>query len=743
MDKEPTQSTLPMTDSTEPLTTQNHLVDGRFLIKGNLGSGGMGITYLAVDTKNDNRRVAIKSLRAHLLTKNNDWVKRHFRDEAKALSRIDHPGVVKLIAAGDMPDGNPYIAMEYVAGYDLRSLIEPEKGLKEFDRVARVMRQLCDAIGAAHDAGIYHRDLKPENILIEEPAGDDETERVKVIDFGIATVKDSLNERTKATLAAGTVRYMAPEQIKGRASAFSDIYALGIIAYELITGRTPFNPDASDLLLAASQLFDLQSAGVLVKPRDLRPSLPPAAQEIILKALSFQPLSRPARAELFGKELAEALLAQPESRLDNGQSLEMAYVLFIDIVSFSLLSLDSQKVYLEQLQNLVTNTPAFRQALINERLITLPRGDGFALAFFENPTAAVECATQIARKLQEHPHLSLRMGVHAGVVSRIADINANKDLAGGGINLAQRVMDSGDAGHILVSQNVADTLLQLSQWRQYVHDLGVHTVKHGAQLHLFNLYADDFGNPRLPTKLAPVDQQPSPDNRLLHQMKKFAFAALLVLASFALGFGIWQVFTKKPADQAKPATDLRLAPDRRERTLRFWVLAQKYVNKRPSGAPFKLFGSEMYFNSGDELQFYFASADPGYLYLLSPEQTAKGLQYNLLFPTPKANNASSSIGAGQTVATDRSFFDAKTGEEKAWILWSESPVAELESEIARWKDANYLGEIRDEATIKRISELLEKGAKAELQVEQDEPNKESIIKTREAIFARRLSLTHR
>ena len=318
-----TEAALPETADLSITVVQNSLspehpatplvFDNRFRIEKEIGRGGIGVTYLATDLQKDNR-VAIKALLERLNAKDTAWVERHFKDEVAALSRIQHSGVVKFIASGETPDGKPYIAMEYVEGVDLRSLIEPEKGVDDFVRIAKIIQQLGGAISAAHDMGIYHRDLKPENVLLTTPTAE-RGEEVKVIDFGIATVKNTVDEKTRATVLAGSVRYMAPEQLYGKPTAATDIYAMGTLAYEMVTGRTPFNPDLKHPIAAMQQLIQMQKNGVRVKPQDLRPSLPDAAQAVILKALSFNQADRYQRADEFGNALADALTAHDEDLL--------------------------------------------------------------------------------------------------------------------------------------------------------------------------------------------------------------------------------------------------------------------------------------------------------------------------------------------------------------------------------------------------------------------------------------------
>ena len=173
----------------------------------------------------------------------------------------------------------------------------------------------------------------------------------------------------------------------------------------------------------------------------------------------------------------------------------------LDIVGYSKLPMDHQKAELHTLQEVVSATPEFLRAQTSHEIIRLPTGDGMALVFFDDAEAAARCALEVSRALKAHPEILLRMGVHSGPVYRVADINANQNVAGGGINIAQRVMDCGDAGHILASRSVADVLGHLSSWKNCLHDLGEAEVKHGIRVHLYNLYTDEVGNPESPEKL--------------------------------------------------------------------------------------------------------------------------------------------------------------------------------------------------------------------------------------------------
>ncbi len=181
--------------------------------------------------------------------------------------------------------------------------------------------------------------------------------------------------------------------------------------------------------------------------------------------------------------------------------LEIAHVLLIDVVGYSRLLVNEQIELLQDLNQIVRSTECFRTAETEGKLIRVSTGDGMALLFFRSPEEPVRCALEISRTLQEHPHIQLRMGVHSGPVNQGTDVNDKTNIAGPGINVAQRVMDCGDTGHILLSWHIAEDLTQYRNWQPYLHDLGECEVKHGLRLHLVNLYKDNLGNPHLPDKL--------------------------------------------------------------------------------------------------------------------------------------------------------------------------------------------------------------------------------------------------
>ena len=182
-------------------------------------------------------------------------------------------------------------------------------------------------------------------------------------------------------------------------------------------------------------------------------------------------------------------------------ALEIAHVLFIDVVGYSKLSINDQNAAVEELNEVVRASKQFQRAEAAGRLLKIATGDGMALVFYTSPEAPAQCAVEISRGLKERPRLQLRMGIHSGPVSGVVDVNQRMNVAGAGINMAQRVMDCGDAGHILLSHHVAEDLGEYDEWRPLLHNLGECEVKHGARISLINLYTEEVGNPAVPEKL--------------------------------------------------------------------------------------------------------------------------------------------------------------------------------------------------------------------------------------------------
>jgi eukaryotic-like serine/threonine-protein kinase len=311
---EPASTTLEPTRLPSQKELIGEVLNGRYVIESELKRGGMGVVYLARDQQLHSRPVVVKVLLDEAYQ--SEYVLQKFRQEVEALSRIDHPGIVGIVDAGELPNGRPFIVMQYVEGVTLRSVMSAH-GMN-LERIANLIKQIVRALAAAHERGIFHRDLKPENIMLQDLGHGEE--QVKIIDFGIAKVKDSVvAPSTSLNLSPGTVAYMAPEQLSGRPiSEATDIFALGAIAYEMVTGRKPFNPETG------FELLQMQQTGVRVKPVDLRPSLPIAAQEVILKALAFNPNDRHHGPRDFGDNLARALQQSVEDvKSDRKESVEL------------------------------------------------------------------------------------------------------------------------------------------------------------------------------------------------------------------------------------------------------------------------------------------------------------------------------------------------------------------------------------------------------------------------------------
>src|SRR5437588_6687170 len=209
--------------------------------------------------------------------------------------------------------------------------------------------------------------------------------------------------------------------------------------------------------------------------------------------------------------------------------LEIAHVLFIDIVGYSKRSINEQHAAIDELNEVVRNSDQFQKADASDRLIKIPTGDGMALVFYTSPEAPAQCAIEISRALKDNQRLQLRMGVHSGRVSGVIDVTGKANVAGAGINMAQRVMDCGDAGHILLSKRVADDLEEYEQWRPLLHDLGSCEVKHGVRVSVVNLHDDQIGNAKPPRKFETVYKR-----RMRLRWAAMA-AALLALAAIAAG----------------------------------------------------------------------------------------------------------------------------------------------------------------------------------------------------------------
>src|SRR5947208_14538684 len=239
--------------------------------------------------------------------------------------------------------------------------------------------------------------------------------------------------------------------------------------------------------------------------------------------------------------------------------LEIGHVLFMDVVGYSKLLTNEQREIQRQLTQIVRSTEHFRAAERAGKLIRLPVGDGMALVFFNTPEAPVQCALEVANALKAYPHLQLRMGIHSGPVSGVTDVNDRSNVAGVGINMAQRVMDCGDAGHILLSSRIADDLAQQSRWRPSLHELGPVEVKHGVKVEIVNFYTDEVGNPELPDKVKRAqEEQRAVDHRAASvSARKWSLIICLLLIVVAAAIaGFWLLSHRVPPKSSAIAVSI-------------------------------------------------------------------------------------------------------------------------------------------------------------------------------------------
>jgi class 3 adenylate cyclase len=475
---------------------------------------------------------------------------------------------------------------------------------------------------------------------------------------------------------------------------------------------------------------------VRVKPKDLRPELPDAAQEVILRALSFNAEDRHQRARDFGELLAQTLTSDvevfPAGEASEGADLEMGHVLFMDIVGYSKLPSDQQTKLYKQLQQAVTATETYQKTRASRQLISRSTGDGMALIFFSGPKAPAQCAMEIGQALHALPEIKLRMGINSGPVYRVKDANQMEYVAGAGINMAQRVMDSGDAGHILLSKSVADVLKELSEWRESIHDLGVHKVKHGVEVHLFNLYIHKVGNPGLPEKL--------------RKRRKFAAAIAGLAAIVVTAIVVALAIANREAAPGISTPGLGsgdVAAAEPERAMSYSLTVQKFRNQRPDGPPFQLAEANIIFEENFQVKLNITTPQPFFLFVLNdaPDNINGNPRYIMLYPS----DADQAKGTASRIVVpepeDEWFeFDDKRGTEKLWLVWSDRALAELEA--VKVLANQERGEIKDAGQNRSIQDLLAKYSASGPVHEKDEANKRTNIKGRGGVLVYPINLEH-
>ncbi len=417
--------------------------------------------------------------------------------------------------------------------------------------------------------------------------------------------------------------------------------------------------------------------------------------------------------------------------------LEMASVLFTDIVGYSRLPMDQGARLVRELTRIVEATDAFQRAKRHDQLVMLPTGDGIALAFFGDPVAAVQCAADISRALKSGSEIQLRMGVNSGPVYHTVDINQARNVAGGGINLAQRVMDCGDDGHILLSQSVADMLGQLTEWSQYVHDIGVMEVKHGVRVQVFSLHGDDFGNAEPPRK---VQQQAAAGEarKTLNTKKRVAAAAVLAVVLLAGALNWERLRCQFSPDAPGCVAGLPLSS---ARSFTYWMTMQRYRNNQPIEDPLRLPG-EMVFEAGYAIFLHLESPQDGHLYIVTegPDEADGSITYVAQFPFEGMNNGEAFLKAGshfQIPEYGGFRFDGAAGTENFWLVWAAEPVPEFEA-VKGLANSEDMGLITDPGQVQAIQDLIA----ARSEVERVKTKDHTDVATSGEVLVHLVPLTH-
>lgn len=753
---------------------------GHYEIIAPLGTGELGEVYLAEDLRLD-RKVAFKLLPAEF-TRDAERVRR-FIQEAKAASALNHPNIITVYDLDESEAGR-FIVMELVAGRPLRAVIETDNSP---DTLLILGHQMANALRAAHAAGITHRGLKPDKIMVRDDG------YVKMLDFGLARLEQTGSGEEETTLGKQgppvklmeTVRYMSPEQARGKsASQSSDIFSLGLLFYELATGQHPFRG------ASVGELLQAIASSAPTPPSQLNPRLSADVDRLILQMLQKEGTQRPTAVEVEtslleirvrGRGTAGAGLPESghrqagASEAEDDDGLGLAHVLFCDIVGYSLLPIDRQTEMMRTLQAIVRSTEAYRRAETARQLVRLPAGDGMALAFLQDPSAPVRCAFEIARALKAHPEIRLRMGAHSGPVFRSTDINVNRNVVGEGINMAQRVMDCGDAGHILVSRQVAEILRLVSRWQPYLHDIGVHQVKHEVSIHLYNLYDSELGNARMPSKLRaapkPATPRPEAESKLgriprtglsiaappemsrqqlgpvtmpairepvkrvveppvRQRSRRTLLPALITILLLAVAGALaWNALRPKPA------------PPVSEREVSYSLVVQRMRDGQPFRDPFEATGREL-FEDGWKFRFQFSSPQSGFLYLLNEGPVAKGaISYQFLFPNPAVNDGAARLTANQPLQTGWYVLGESHGTERLLLVWAKEPVQELEA-VKGVVNPIDKGGIENPDQLNVIRQFLSRHAQSKPGAEDGPGRKQTTLRGRSEIFIHTIELDH-
>jgi predicted Ser/Thr protein kinase len=660
----------------------------RYLIERELGRGGMGVVYLARDKPElHSRPVVVKVLLEEALR--NEAVVRKFYQEIESLTRLDDPGVIGIFDAGQLDDGTPYLVMQYVEGTTLLAAITRE-GM-DLEKAAAIIRQVGRSVGAAHDAGILHRDLKPENIMLRTLTSGEQ--QVKIIDFGIAKVKKSMAGPSPLTgMTVGTIGYMSPEQLSAKPlTPASDIYSLGVIAYEMLTGRNPYNPDS------VFQLLEMQREGVRVKPSDLRPSLPEAAEQILLKALAFDSKDRFQSAREFGDRLAEALVSADElgerttrklaARMSDGAN---------DLPG---------TVAAEPLAGPATGPKTTPDVFISHSAADKKTADAICRSLEQ---AGLSC--WIAPR-NISPGRDYGEAIIDGISSSRLMVLVLSRTANASSQVKREVERAVNKNVPIIPFRIEDVPMSkaLEYYLSTAHWLDAYTPPLSKHL----TYLESTARSIIEDRQTSGNQSPeTASGRSLPRWWVLAAAAAALLA--IVGFAM--LFLIKP-----------------QRSLVYSLSVQKMSGSQPVGGEIESSGSELYGN-GWKFRVNVMPGQTGSLYMLNEGP----VNYNVLFPTPANNNSSSELSANQKIQTGWFVFDENPGTEKVWILWSAKPLTELD---AIFKDAaQHKLEIRDSQQIKTVRDIITGYAITEPLV--DKAKKQSTVAGRKEVLVSLLSLDH-
>jgi TolB-like protein/serine/threonine protein kinase len=481
-----------------------------------LGRGAMGVTYRATDTLLQ-RKVALKIIKTVTAAQSTQARERFLR-EARAAAALRQENIATIFQFGIREEtGQCFYAMELIEGETLEERVR-RTGPIDVRTTIDIAQQVVAALAAAEKRGLILRDLKPANLMLadaDEPqavrtAQGGAVPTVKIIDFGLTKALNAQADPMSLTRDqfVGTPEFASPEQfVNAPLDVRSDIYSLGVTLWFALTGKTPFAGGKMD------EVHRAKLSNKLPVEQLKGAHVPPRLRSLLQSMLAPEPTARPAVQDLAAqlrrcagptggvRQIRGPLAgAHTAAREEQELHLEIAHVLFIDVVGYSKLLVGEQRDVVDELNQIVRKTNQFRKSETEGKLIRLPSGDGMALVFFQTLEEPIHCALEVARALKNHARIRVRMGVHSGPVDQVKDVNDRIIVAGAGINMAERVMGCGDAGHILLSKRVADDLSQERHWHPLLHDLGEMEVKHGVRLGIVNLHTEELGNPEVPQK---------------------------------------------------------------------------------------------------------------------------------------------------------------------------------------------------------------------------------------------------